>query len=144
MGEVMCWLIMAAIFIIVELVTLGLVSIWFAGGAFVAAIAAMLNANLAIQIILFVVVSVVLLLLTRPIATKYLNSKTEKTNSEALIGKVAVVTQEINNVKAEGQAIINGMEWTARAQNEKEIIRVGTHVKILSISGVKLIVEKNI
>lgn len=141
MGAVFCWLLMAAIFIVVELVTLGLTTIWFAGGAFVAAIAGACGANLAIQVILFLVVSIVLLVLTRPIAVKHLDSKIEKTNSEALIGKTAVVIQEINNVNGTGQAKINGMEWTARAKNEDEIISAGTNVNIVDISGVKLIVE---
>lgn len=141
MGAVFCWLLMAAIFIVIELVSLGLTTIWFAGGAFVAAIAGACGANLAIQVILFLVVSVVLLVMTRPIAVKHLDSKIEKTNSEALIGQTAVVVQEINNVNATGQAKINGMEWTARAKNESEIIPAGTNVKVVDISGVKLIVE---
>ncbi len=144
MGAVICWLLMAAIFIVVELATLGLTTIWFAGGAFVAAVASALGASLVIQIILFLAVSIVLLVMTRPIAVKHLDSKIEKTNSEALIGKTAVVTQEINNVNATGQVVINGMEWTARAKNDDDIIPVKTNVKILEISGVKLIVEKEI
>ncbi len=141
MGNVICWLLLAAIFIVIELVTLGLTTIWFAGGAFVAAIAGAFGANLAIQVILFLAVSVVLLVLTRPIAVKHFDSKLEKTNVEALIGKTAVVTQEINNVAATGQAKLDGMEWTARAVKEDAIIPVGTNVKIVEISGVKLMVE---
>lgn len=141
MGTVLCWLLMAAIFIVIELVTLGLTTIWFAGGAFVAAIAGALGAGLAIQVIIFLIVSIVLLILTRPIAVKHLDSNIEKTNTEALIGQTAVVLQEINNLEGTGQARINGMEWTARAKNEDEIIPVGTNVTIVEISGVKLIVE---
>lgn len=141
MGAVFCWLLIAAIFIVIELVTLGLTTIWFAGGAFVAAVAGACGANLAIQVILFLVVSIVLLILTRPIAVRHLDSKIEKTNSEALIGKTAVVIQEINNVNGTGQAKINGMEWTARAKDEGKVIPAGTNVNIVDISGVKLIVE---
>ncbi len=141
MGAVFCWLLMAAIFIVIELVTLGLTTIWFAGGAFVAAIAGACGASLVIQVILFLIVSIVLLVLTRPIAVKHLDSKIEKTNSEALIGKTAVVIQEINNVNGTGQTKINGMEWSARAKKEDEIIPVGTNVTVVEISGVKLIVE---
>lgn len=141
MVPIICWLLLAAIFIVIELVTLGLTTIWFAGGAFVAAIAGACGANLVIQVILFLVVSILLLVLTRPIAVKHLDTKIEKTNSEALIGKTAVVIQEINNVNATGQAKINGMEWMARAKNEDEVIPVGTNVTIVEISGVKLIVE---
>ncbi len=141
MGTVLCWLLMAAIFIVVELVTLGLTTIWFAGGAFVAAIAGACGANLMIQVILFLVVSILLLVLTRPLAVKHLDSKIEKTNSEALVGQTAVVLQEIHNLNGTGQAKINGMEWTARAKNEDEVIPVGATVKVVEISGVKLIVE---
>ena len=82
-----------------------------------------------------------LLILTRPLATKYLDSKTEKTNSEALIGQRAVVTQKINNLDATGQVKAGGMEWTARAKEEGTIIPEGEIVTILEIQGVKLIVE---
>lgn len=141
MGPIICWLLLAAIFIVVELATLGLTTIWFAGGAFVAAIAGACGASLPIQVILFMVVSIVLLVLTRPIAVKHFDSKIQKTNSEALIGQTAVVTQEIDNVNATGQAKVNGMDWTARAKNENEVIPAGTNVTIVEISGVKLIVE---
>ncbi len=141
MGTILCWLLMAAIFIVIELVTLGLTTIWFAGGAFVAAIAGACGASLTIQVILFLAVSVVLLVLTRPLAVKHLDSKIEKTNSEALVGQTAVVLQEIHNLNGTGQAKINGMEWTARAKNADDIIPVGTTVKVVEISGVKLIVE---
>lgn len=141
MGTIICWLLLAAIFIVIEMVTLGLTTIWFAGGSFIAAIAGAFGAGLAIQVILFLIVSIVLLVLTRPIAVKHLDSKIEKTNSEALIGQTAVVIQEIRNVEGIGQAKINGMEWTARAKKEDEIIPVGTNVTIVEISGVKLIVE---
>lgn len=139
--EILCWLLLAAIFIIIEIVTLGLTTIWFAGGAFVAAIAGAFGANLAIQILCFVVVSVLLLVLTRPLAIKHLDSKTEKTNAEALVGQNAVVITKIDNLNGTGQAKINGMEWTARAADDS-IINKGETVKIIEIQGVKLIVEK--
>lgn len=140
--DILCWLLLAAIFIIIELVTLGLTTIWFAGGAFVAAIASALGANLAIAVLCFVVVSVLLLVFTRPIAMKHLDAKTEKTNAEALVGKNAVVLVEINNLKGTGQAKVEGMEWSARATDDSVIIPQGTTVKIVEIQGVKLIVEK--
>lgn len=142
MIEVICWLLLAAIFIVLEIISLGLTTIWFAGGAFVAAIAGACGANLVIQVILFVAVSVILLVMTRPLAVKHLDARTEKTNSEALIGQNAYVLQEINNLKEVGQAKINGMEWTARAKEDSVIIPAGAVVKIIDIQGVKLIVEK--
>lgn len=143
-AQVIAWLLLAAIFIIVEIITLGLTTIWFAGGAFIAAIAGACGANLVVQIILFLVVSIVLLVLTRPLAVKHLDSKTEKTNAEALVGQTAIVLQEINNLQDTGQAKINGMEWTARAKNDSDVIPAGASVTIVEIQGVKLIVEKAI
>lgn len=142
MVEVICWLLLAAIFIVVEIITLGLTTIWFAGGAFIAAISGALGAPLVVQVLLFLAISIVLLVLTRPIAVKHLDSKTEKTNSEALIGQSAMVIEDINNLKETGHAKINGMEWTARAKEDSDIIPEGTVVTVVDIQGVKLIVEK--
>lgn len=139
--EVISWLLLAAIFIVIEIISLGLTTIWFAGGAFVAAIAAIAGAGVPIQVILFGVVSVVLLIATRPIALKHLNNKTEKTNAEGLIGQNAMVLQTIDNLRETGQAKVNGMEWTARAKNNSDIIPADSMVKIVEIQGVKLIVE---
>ncbi|HCJ07798.1 MAG: NfeD family protein [Lachnospiraceae bacterium] len=139
--EALCWLLLAALFIVLEIISLGLTTIWFAGGAFIAALAALAGVNLSIQVALFLVVSIILLVLTRPIAIRYLDSKTQKTNSEALIGQKAIVLQTINNLTAEGQVKVNGMEWTARAKTEETIIPEGEVVTILEIQGVKLIVE---
>lgn len=141
-SEVLSWLLLAAIFIIVEIISMGLTTIWFAGGAFVAAIAALCGANLVIQIIIFIAVSVVLLAFTRPWAVKHLDTKTEKTNAEALVGQNATVLEEINNLKDTGRAKINGMEWTARAKDDTVVIPEGYIAHIVDIQGVKLIVEK--
>ncbi len=139
--EALCWLLLAALFIVIEIISLGLTTIWFAGGAFVAALAGLAGVSLTIQIALFLIVSIILLVLTRPVAVKYLDSKTQKTNSEALIGQKAVVLQTIDNLKTEGQVKVNGMEWTARAKTDEMVIPEGEVVTILEIQGVKLIVE---
>lgn len=139
--EALCWLLLAAIFIVIEIITLGLTTIWFAGGAFIAALAGLAGVGLTIQAILFFVVSIVLLVLTRPLAVKYLDSKTQKTNAEALIGQRAVVISQIDNLKATGQAKVNGMEWTARSKDENIVIPEKEVVTIVDIQGVKLIVE---
>lgn len=115
---------------------------WFAGGAFVAIIAAALNTPLYVQITLFLIVSVVLLLFTRPIAMKYFNKDRIKTNAESLIGKQAVVTEDIDNLLAVGLVSINGQEWTARNVVDGMKIPKGTVVIVRAISGVKLIVEE--
>lgn len=137
-----CWLLLAAIFIVIEIISLGLTTIWFAGGAFVAALAALAGAKLGVQVFLFVVVSVGMLVATRPIAKRYLDSKTEKTNAEALIGQKALVVDEVNNLSSTGKAKVNGMEWTARSKEDSVILPAGALAKIVEISGVKLILEK--
>ena len=102
MNQVVFWLILLIILVAIEIATMGLTTIWFAGGAFVAIIAAALNTPLYVQITLFLIVSVVLLLFTRPIAMKYFNKDRIKTNAESLIGKQAVVTEDIDNLLAVG------------------------------------------
>lgn len=138
---VMYWLLAAAAFLILEMLTMGLTSIWFAGGALVGAVAARMGLSLGIQVAAFAVVSVVLLMLTRPLARKYLNNRTVKTNVDSLIGETCVVTQTIDNLKAEGQVMIRGQIWTARSTKEDQVIQKDARVKIIKISGVKLIVE---
>lgn len=135
------WLIALAILLVIEIITLGLTTVWFAGGALVAFFATLLGASTTTQILLFFIVSFVLLYFTRPIAIRYINKKTVKTNYQDLIGKEAKVTERIDNYNSTGSAILNGMDWTARAANEDEIFEIGTKVKIINIVGVKLIVE---
>ena len=132
---------MTAVLLIIEIVTLGLTTIWFAAGALFAFFAALLGMNQGIQIGVFVVVSVVLLFFTRPLAVKYLNTKTIKTNTEALVGKTARVIVDINNLKSQGQVVINGLEWTARSSDDTVVFKIGDAVTIVGIEGVKLIVE---
>lgn len=135
------WLALTAVLLIIEIVTLGLTTIWFAAGALFAFFAVLLGMNQGIQIGVFVVVSVVLLFFTRPLAVKYLNTKTIKTNTEALVGKTARVIVDINNLKSQGQVVINGLEWTARSSDDTVVFKIGDAVTIVGIEGVKLIVE---
>lgn len=140
--DTMVWLILLIIFIGVEAATLGLASIWFAGGALVSVIAAALHAPVWLQIVLFLVTSLVLLYFTRPIAVKYFNKDRVKTNVESLIGKQAIVISEIDNLQSVGQVTLGGQEWSARSTEEGTKIPVGTVVVVEGISGVKLLVRK--
>ena len=140
--EAIVWLAVAIVLLVVEIITLGLTTIWFAGGALVACVAAALQADFLVQMILFLVVSVVMLFFTRPVAMRYMNKNRTKTNSESLVGKEAVVLQEINNLKAAGQVQVNGIEWTARADDMEDVIEKGAIVCIKKIEGVKLIVKR--
>lgn len=135
------WLILLIVFILIELATMGLTTIWFAGGALIAVVAAALHAPIALQAAMFVVVSLLLLIFTRPIAVRYFNKDRVRTNVESMIGRQAIVTSEINNLEGVGQVTVGGHEWSARSKNEEMEIPVGTVVVVCSVSGVKLIVE---
>lgn len=138
------WLIASAVFLLIEILTLGLTSIWFAGGAIVAAIAALAGGTFWMQILLFIVVTCLLFALTRPIAQKYLNNKVQKTNTDALIGQKAIVKETINNMESKGRVQLNGQDWTARSLEAGEIIPAGSEVTVRRIQGVKLIVEREV
>lgn len=136
------WLSAAALFIILEIITLGLTSIWFAGGAVVAAILASFDVNWLIQLIVFAVSSLVLFIVLRPLFSKHLMKNVEKTNIDSYIGMVGIVSIDINNLKGEGQVKLDGKEWTARNADNDEIIEKNSEVVVKSISGVKLMVCK--
>lgn len=136
------WLGAFGVLLLIEILTLGLTTIWFAVGALAAFLLTLVNASLAIQIVVFIIVSMVMLIFTRPIMTKYLNKKTTKTNAESLAGRRARVLIPINNLKSEGQVMVNGMEWTARSTKDEVTFQKDEMVHIVGISGVKLIVEK--
>lgn len=137
----MVWLIIAAVFIIAEIISLGLTSIWFAGGAVVAAILSWAGTSLWTQIVAFAAVSLALLFGTRPFVKKHLITKVEKTNVESYVGKQVTVIQDINNSKAEGRVLMNDIEWTARSE-DGSYIPSGKTVVIKAVSGVKLIVAE--
>ena len=140
MDPVYVWLIALIAFVVIEIATMGLTTIWFAGGALVALILALINAFFCVQIGAFLAISIVLLICTRPLAIKYFNQNTTKTNVDSIIGKQAIVLAQINNLMEEGQVMLNGMEWSARAYEEEKIIPTGAVVEVKEIRGVKLIV----
>lgn len=144
MSEMMVfWLVVLILSIGIEMATLGLASIWFAGGSLVALIAAAFQAAIPVQIFLFFAVSLVLLIFTRPIAVKYFNKDRVKTNAESLVGKQAIVIGEIDNLQGIGQVLVSGQEWSARSMNDDIKLPEGTVVEIVAISGVKLIVKED-
>lgn len=133
------WLALAVIFLVIEGITVGLTTIWFAAGAFIALLLSLLNAPIWLQILVFFVVSVCLLVFTRKIFVEKLHTGAEKTNVDALINKEGIVTADISPF-APGQAKVNGQIWTAVGPDEETVIPVGTQVRIVAIEGVKLIV----
>ena len=136
------WLIAMVALLAVEAAVPGLISIWFAIGALAALISAMFHAPLWLQIVWFVLVSILSLALTRPFVKKYVNSRTTPTNADMGIGKDAVVTEEIDNLHGKGAVTLDGKIWTARMENEEQRAAPGEIVRILRIEGVKLIVER--
>ncbi|MDD3369441.1 MAG: NfeD family protein [Lachnospiraceae bacterium] len=142
MNYTMLWLALLVVFVVIELVTMGLTTIWFAGGALVATILAVAGAPLWSQIVLFVVVTVILLFFTRPIAVKYFNKDRAKTNVEGMIGKQAIVISEIDNLQGIGQVNVGGQEWSARSVQPEVTIPIGAVVVVREVQGVKLMVEE--
>jgi membrane protein implicated in regulation of membrane protease activity len=135
------WSAAIVIFLVIEGVTAGLASIWFAIGSAAALISALFGAPVWLQIVWFVIISGVTLFFTRPLAKKYVNSRTVPTNADRLIGMEGIVTERIDNLKGAGLVAIDGKTWTARSARD-EIIEKGAKVNALEISGVKLIVAE--
>lgn len=141
-NPVVIWLIILIVLVVIEIFTLGLTTIWFAGGALVAIVVAALGGPIWLQVLAAIIVSAVLLFFTRPVAVKYFNRDRERTNAESLVGRQAIVISEINNLQGIGQVTINGMEWTARTIADGQVIKPGEVVIIRGINGVKLLVER--
>lgn len=139
--ETMVWLGIMIVAILIEIATMGLTTIWFAGGALIAVIAAAIHLPLAVQIVLFIIVSMVLLVFTRPVAVKYFNKDRVRTNVEGLVGRQAIVISEIDNLQGIGQVTVSGQEWSAKSMDENTTIPVGAVVTVVAISGVKLVVK---
>ena len=137
------WLMIFAVFLVIEIITLGLTTIWFALGAIAAFLTAYIGFGMVFQIVVFLLVSIALFVITRPIAMRFFNKERERTNAESLIGQKAVVKEKIDTLRGEGRVEVNGMEWSAKT-DESETIEAGTIVLIKGIQGVKLIVEAEV
>lgn len=137
------WIALIIIFAAVEIVTVGLTSIWFAGGALAALLCYALGLSELWQFIIFVAVSLVLLLFTRPWALKYLKPYLIKTNYEQVIDENVCLTENIDNIKGTGTAVYKGQEWTARAYDDNKTFEAGSIVKVKEIRGVTLYVVES-
>lgn len=127
------WLAIFVILLIIEIVTMGLTTIWFAGGALAAMAAGLIGFGTGIQILVFLVVSVLLLVLTRPIAVKYFNQERQKTNAESLIGQQALVLEDIDTLQAAGLVEVRGQEWSAKTDEPNGKIAKN---KVVVIEGI--------
>ena len=137
-AEIM-WLALLILFLVAEGATAAITTIWFAIGALVAMIAAILGGELWLQVVLFAVVSVACLLALRPLLKKFIEPKKTKTNIDTVIGSQGMVLERIDNLAGTGRVKLGGMEWTARSANG-ETIAAGTVIKVDRIEGVKVFV----
>ena len=134
------WGIAIVVFLVMEGMTTGLVSIWCAVGARAALLSSLFGAPVWLQLVWFFVISVAALLITRPLARKYLNSKTQATNADMYVGKECMVLETIDNMAGSGAVKVAGKVWTARSA-DGSVIPAGTKAEALRIEGVKLIVK---
>lgn len=134
------WLILLVAFTIIEAATVQLVSVWFAVGALGALAAVFAHADFKVQIIVFIIVSLLSFAVTRPLVKKFTKAGIQSTNADRCLNKTAVVVEEIDNLNAKGQVKVNGNIWSARSA-DGSVIPENTLVKVLKIEGVKVIVE---
>lgn len=135
------WLILAGIFLIVEIMTVGFLIFWLSIGSLLAMLTSFFTDSIFIQTAVFVVSSTILLFATKPFVKKFAKTKSPiETNVYSIIGKTGIVTQEINSIQSTGQIKVNGEVWSAIGENNSFIIPKDSEVKILEIKGVKAIV----
>ena len=139
------WLIISGVLFIGEMICPIFFMFWFAIGALVALVVSLITSNLAVQIVTFLVVSIVLVIFMKPLTNKFFKNKTkDELNMNGIIGKTAVVTKKIDNLNGTGEVKIHGEIWRALNESDNEIIEVNEHVEVLRIDGVKLIVKTSV
>jgi len=137
------WLALSVIFLIVEIITVGnLISIWFSIGAALAFLVHVLGGSFGLQAAVFIITSVALAILTRPLSRKLIGKKTLKTDIDRVIGSTGIVTRTIDNVHGTGTIVINGMDWTARNVDGDQVILENTEVEVIRLEGVKALVRQ--
>ncbi len=134
------WIVVACIFAVLEGITLGFITIWFAGGALTAALASLSNVNFGIQIIIFILVSVGMMIISRPMLKRNIERESSQTNVEAVLNKEGIVTEDIKPFKV-GAVRVNGLIWSA-ISNDRISIKKNEVVTIKKVEGVKVIVDK--
>ena len=137
------WLVIAAVLFVGEILTAGFLLLWFAIAAVVALFVSFFTTNLFIQILIFLIVSIILLIFTRPLLSKYTNGDNTITNSNAIIGKTAIVTEDISLLNSTGQINVDGEIWSAKTMDPNLTIPKGSKVEIIGIDGVKACVASN-
>ncbi len=137
---ILIWFVVIIIAAFIEINTMDLTSVWFVIGALVAFILAIIDFIIPIQILAFLLISIILLISVKPIAKNYLKSNVVSTNADRLVGKVAICTKEIRPGER-GEVRIDGQFWSAITE-EKDVVKVDERVEILAIEGNKLIVVR--
>ncbi|MDO5708269.1 MAG: NfeD family protein [Andreesenia angusta] len=140
-SPVILWLVIAVVFAVVEAISLGITSIWFVFGAIAAMVLAFFDTSIVLQISAFLIISILLLIFTRPILVEKFKLGKEKTNIDAIIGQEALVKEDIDNIRGKGQVVIKGQIWSARS-TEGENIEKDKKVVVERIEGVKVIVRE--
>lgn len=135
------WLLLAGLFFIGEMITVGFLIFWLGIGALLAMIVSFFTTNIIIQTAVFVISSIILILATKPFVKKFVDVKKTNTNVFSIIGKKALVTKEIDPINAKGQIKVNSEIWSAESENGEKI-EEGSEVEIIRINGVKAIVKK--
>lgn len=128
--ELIFWLVLMVVLLVIELITVGLTCIWFAGGALAAVIVSVAGGPIWLQAVVFLAVSLLMLYFTRPWAMKYIQPKKVRTNYEEALGKDVRVIERVDNLKGTGKAMYNGMEWTARSEKEEVTLNRRTQRKL--------------
>ncbi|MCR5654340.1 MAG: NfeD family protein [Lachnospiraceae bacterium] len=136
------WLILFVVLLVVEMVTMGLTTIWFAVGSLAAFLLSLFDVPFLVQFAVFIVVSFLAFFFVRPAAVKKFNKTRERTNIEGMIGREGIVLTEIDNLQNAGRIQIDGQEWSARNVIEQQLIPPGEVVVVQAVSGVKLIVKR--
>lgn len=135
------WLALMIVLILAEVVTVNVVSLWFALGAFAALICAFFGLDIIVQSVVFIIVSALTLYFTRPIVQKFLKVGKSKTNVDAVIGARGVVIKPVFPNEF-GQVKIGGQIWTAKAAGEHDVIGLHEEVEVVAIEGVKAVVRR--
>ena len=128
---IVLWVLLIIAFVIGELISVGLTSIWFAAGALAALLLALLGVGPLVQFAVFLIVSIVLLLSTRSWAQRFINSRTQKTNADSIIGQTIRIAERVSNRDQTGMAIVHGQEWTVRARSDDEVIEKDQNAKVV-------------
>lgn len=138
--DILIWLCVVIVFVIVEITTLGLTSIWFSAGALVAMLATFVTDSFLMQFSVFALSTLVFMVLLKPLTSKFFLKETVKTNFDRIVGEIGIVTTKI--AMDNGEVKIDGKVWSAKNVEQFEEIEVGEKVEILEITGVKLVVKK--